>query len=97
MSLVLYNLATSVGLVVDVFYIILLVRVVASFFPPRQAGIWATLAGLAERLSDPVLMPIRQRLPLWGGLDFSPLIALLLVNLVGNVVSSGLMWLALHV
>lgn len=97
MTLILANLAASISLLVHVFYVVLLVRVVVSFFPPRRAGIWSVVADISERLTDPVLAPIRRRVPLWGGLDFSPLIALFLVNLVGMLVVGGLLWLAVHI
>lgn len=36
-------------------------------------------------VTEPVLAPIRRALPLMGGLDFSPFIALLLVGLVRQI------------
>lgn len=96
-SLILVNLAASIVLITRIFYVILLVRVVASFFPPRRPGIWAQISAISGALTDPVLAPLRNRIPLWGGLDFSPLIALFLINIVGNLVASGLLWLATHV
>lgn len=38
-----------------------------------------------NRITDPVIEPIRRRLPPVGGLDFSPLVALVLIWLVENV------------
>lgn len=39
------------------------------------------------RLTDPALSPIRRLLPSFGGMDFSPLILLLLIQFVSGVLS----------
>jgi YggT family protein len=46
------------------------------------------IAELVNSLSDAVLSPIRKYLPAMGGLDFSPIIGLLLLNLVNSVLIS---------
>ena len=46
------------------------------------------IAELVNSLSDAVLSPIRKYLPSMGGLDFSPIIGLLLLNLVNSVLIS---------
>lgn len=38
--------------------------------------------------TDPILAPIRRRLPLLGGLDLSPVIAILLIGVVESLVLS---------
>lgn len=43
---------------------------------------------LAERVTEPILAPIRNFLPQTQGLDFSPLIALLLLEVVRRVLIS---------
>jgi YggT family protein len=96
-SLVLTNLADSVGILVKIFFVILLIRAVASFFPARRPGVWATVAWLSEVLTEPVLGPIRARIPPWGGLDLSPLIALLLAYVAAVVVENVLLIVAAHV
>lgn len=96
MSLVLLRLSQSVWVLVNVFFIVLLIRAVASFFPAHRRGIWATVSWLSEVLSEPALAPIRSRLPVWGGLDLSPLVALLLAYVVAAVLSGLLQFLALH-
>lgn len=46
------------------------------------------LAGLVSRLVEPWLVPIRRLLPLLGGVDLSPLVLLLLLQIVGIVLES---------
>lgn len=88
------RLADSVYLLERIFWVILLVRIVASFFPPRTEGIWNSIAGFSVRLTEPVLAPIRRRIPLMGMLDLSPLIAFFLVDIVGYLLSTLFVYLA---
>lgn len=81
------RLAESVALLERVFFVVLLVRIVASFFPPRSEGLWNAAAGFSARLTEPILAPIRRRIPLMGMLDLSPLIAFFLVDVVGFLLS----------
>ena len=39
-----------------------------------------TLLGALDTITDPIYRPIRKILPDFGGLDFSPLLALVLIN-----------------
>jgi YggT family protein len=52
-------------------------------FPEIARTAHDALGGLWE----PVLTPIRNALPPLGGIDFSPLVVLLLLQFVGNVIA----------
>jgi len=43
-----------------------------------------------DRLIEPMLKPIRRLIPPIGMVDFSPLVLILLVQLVGRIIISGL-------
>ena len=43
------------------------------------------------QISEPILKPIRQFIPSSGGLDFSPLVALIIINLLMILIISPLM------
>jgi YggT family protein len=82
-----------VGLVAGAFqlyYIVLLIRVIGSWLPPRYGqSVWSQIYGLCFALTEPLLRPIRQALrPLLGGvgLDLSPLILYLLLGVVQGIV-----------
>jgi YggT family protein len=45
---------------------------------------------IARELSEPILSPIRSILPSMGMFDFSPIVALLLLQLVGNLITNAL-------
>lgn len=63
-------------------------RIIFSFFRPNYGSPLARVASFVWGVTEPVLDPIRRRLPPMAGLDFSPLIALLLAELVGGVLVS---------
>ena len=59
------------------------VRVILSWIPGARLPF-----GLGEfvfAVSEPVLSPIRRALPFFGGIDFSPFIALLAIQLVSSI------------
>ena len=68
-------------LIIRLLSILVIVHVVLSYFmdpfhPVRQA---------VDRIVEPMLTPIRQLIPPVGGIDFSPIVLLLLVQLIGSV------------
>lgn len=65
----------------------LLARVVLSWIDP--IGKWRVTEIIRE-VTEPILAPIRSVLPSMGGFDFSPMIALLLLQFVGNLVMGAL-------
>jgi len=60
--------------VIDLYSLIVLVRVVLSWVPldPRNP-----FSMIVRSLTDPALAPIRQVLPPMGGLDLSPMVLLI--------------------
>jgi uncharacterized protein YggT (Ycf19 family) len=71
------HLSNSLWDLLDIFVGVLLVRGAGSFFPPRGPGLWSWMCRTSEVATDPLLEPVQARVPLWGGLDMSPLLALL--------------------
>lgn len=41
-----------------------------------------------ERMTDPIYAPIRRVVPAMGGLDFSPMIVLILIRIIGIVLAN---------
>ncbi len=73
--------ASFLVLVLWLFVIVIFVRVVISWVSPhptgyvrRPIGLVATVGGLAFRITEPVLAPVRRWLPPVSGLDLSPLV-----------------------
>lgn len=79
--------------IIDLFYwafwILILARVILSFI--RISPYQNELVRLVYTVTEPVLEPIRRILPPMSGLDFSPLIALLLLDLLRRILYSILL------
>jgi YggT family protein len=60
------------------------VRVISSWIPNLRLpfGIGDFVMGVSE----PILSPIRRAMPFFGGIDFSPFIALLAIQLVSSLI-----------
>lgn len=65
-----------------VLIIAIIVRALMSWVMPNDAS---GLTSVLLDITDPVLRPIRRILPPVGGIDFSPLLALVLIQLVSQV------------
>ncbi|HYM90836.1 MAG TPA: YggT family protein [bacterium] len=68
---------------VQLLTLLVLVRVLLSWVPSVDYG--HPLIMLIVRITDPVLQPVRRLLPPMGGLDLSPVIAIVLLNLAGQL------------
>jgi len=71
------------------FTIVLLADVIVAYFLPPFNPIRSFL----DRIIQPLLRPIQRILPSFGGLDFSPLVLLLLVQVLERVLVSLLVGL----
>ena len=60
------------------------VRVILSWIP--NARLPFGLGDFVFGVTEPILSPIRRAMPFLGGIDFSPFIALLLIQLVSGLV-----------
>lgn len=69
-----------------VFNFLLLVRVILSFITNDFYKNW--FFRLIFELTEPILAPVRRLLPGGGGLDFSPLVVFLLLELISYFLHS---------
>ena len=79
------TIVDAITFLIQVFLLIVLIRVVFSFVSPFPTN---PISRFAWRVTEPVLAPIRRLLPAMGGLDLSPLIvwlaAIILIQLLGS-------------
>ncbi|MBI5166437.1 MAG: YggT family protein [candidate division NC10 bacterium] len=72
------NLVEALAYVLNIFltvYLwIIIIRAVISWVNPNP---WNPIVQFLYRSTEPVLQPIRRLLPIGGGIDFSPLVAIL--------------------
>lgn len=76
----LYGLLSLVQLMVSALSALVLVYAVMSWFSPNSP-----MYDLVSRLAEPILRPFRRAVPLIGGLDLSPLVLLLALQMLGMV------------
>jgi YggT family protein len=85
------NLAITGMHIVDavafVLYILIFVRILLSWFPISP---WHPLVRLLRSIVDPILRPFRRILPTFGGIDFSPLLAIIVILLVQSLLDQFL-------
>ena len=85
-----YEVVRLIMLLLDVYTWIIIGAAVISWVSPNP---YNPVVRLLRRLTEPVLAPIRQLLPPWKtfGLDFSPMIVILLIQWVVPVLLHALM------
>ena len=83
--------ARFIDIVVRLLSLAILVRVLLSWIPIDRNG---RFAEIILQITEPVVGPIRKVLPTLGGLDFSPMIAMILLEMVRTVVINLLLALA---
>jgi YggT family protein len=65
-------------------WLMLIIRVVLSWTNPMGGG--GQLTAFVYQMTEPILAPIRRMLPPTSGIDWSPLIAMLLLGVIVRVV-----------
>ncbi|MEM9149419.1 MAG: YggT family protein [Cyanobacteria bacterium J06639_14] len=85
-SSILLMLAEAFGTFLSIYSILLLIRILLSWFPNVDwfSQPFATLS----QLTDPYLNLFRSIIPPLGGMDFSPILAFLVLNLLSGGVRS---------
>ena len=73
------------GDLITLYTVVLLLRVVMSWFPPSSSrGPMASAQMWLYKLTEPVLAPIRRTLPPMGGLDLSPMLLLFALRFLAS-------------
>jgi len=66
------------NLLVYIYIVVIIIQVVISWIQP---GSYSPFTVLLYQLSEPLVRPIRRYIPAAGGIDWSPLVVLILLNL----------------
>ena len=79
-------IVTIIDVIKQTVYLLVLLKVILSYFmdpyhPFRQS---------VDRLIDPLLKPIRQVIPTVGRFDFSPILLIIIVEVVAMIIKSFL-------
>ena len=79
LGLLVSAIAALVTKTIYVFIVSIFILVIASWIAPQS---YSPILGLLNDLTDPILRPVRRRLPPLGGLDLSPLVVLVGLQLM---------------
>lgn len=74
-------LISIIQLLSRLIFLFVIVNVFMSYFLPPYHNVRAT----CDRILDPFLNPIRRLMPNIGGLDFSPLVLIVLVQIIESL------------
>jgi YggT family protein len=91
MSLLMLWITDVLHLAIQAYIIILIVRAVISWVSPDP---YNPIVRFLYRVTEPVLRPIRHRLPDLGGLDISPMVVILVLWFAQSVVLGWLRQMA---
>jgi len=86
----LFTVARIVSLIFQIYAFLILIRVLLSWVNPNPYGraVDHPLVNLLYRLTEPVLGPLRRLIPPIGGtLDISPIVAIILLEILRQVIS----------
>lgn len=75
-------LGNFVSILAQVIVMAIIVRALLSWFMPGDSN---ALNRLLAEVTDPVLVPVRRVLPPIGGLDLSPILAIIMVYLLSSL------------
>jgi len=88
-----YSLINIVSTIFQIYSFLILLEVIGSWIlvsRVRLPDFVYTLLHVVHTLTSPLLDPIRRLIPSMGGLDLSPIIALILLQVLQGIVVSAL-------
>jgi len=87
-GLTMLTIAYLLRTILYIYLFIIIIQVIISWINPNA---YNPITTIMHQISEPILKPIRQFIPSSGGLDFSPLVALIIINLLMILIISPLM------
>lgn len=70
---------------INLYVLVIFARSILSFFPIRYDSPLAPVVRFLHQITEPVLAPIRRMLPPMGGLDLSPLVVIIGLQILASV------------
>ena len=87
-GLIILTIAHLLRMILYIYLFIILIQVIISWVNPNA---YNPITAIMHQVSEPILKPIRRLVPSVGGLDFSPFIILVIINLLMMLIISPLM------
>jgi YggT family protein len=79
LMLVVWSILGIVGLLVNIYFFALLAMIILSWIAGGSSN---PAISLLHQITEPVMAPFRKVLPAMGGLDFSPILLFILINVL---------------
>ena len=76
-------LLSIVRLTCEILSAAIFIRVILSWFSPRPN----TLTILLDKITEPILAPLRRIIPSAGMFDFTPIVAIVLLQIIASLLS----------
>ena len=86
-----YSLIDLIAMASRIFSLLIIVRAVISWVSPDPRN---PIVSFIYRVTEPVLAPVRNLLPIAGGIDFSPLVVLIGIQVLERVLIQVLIGMA---
>ena len=83
-----HAVAVLLSYVLTIYIWLIIIRALISWVNPDPFN---PIVQILHRLTDPVLDPVRRRLPDMGGIDISPIVVLLIIFFLQNFLVTSLM------
>jgi len=77
--LIAWSVVAVLGLILKIYFFALIGMIILSWIAPGSAN---PAAYLLYQMTEPVMAPFRRVLPAMGGLDFSPILVFILINVL---------------
>ena len=74
---------------ISVYYIVLLARVILSWFPLQPGTAMASIASIIYQLTEPVMGPVRRIIPTIGMIDISPIVVFFGLRILQSAICSA--------
>ena len=81
-----YSIAQLISTLVNFYEMLILIYILLSWFPIREGSLVYDIGMVLQSLCEPFLGFFRRFIPPVGGLDFSPVRAVIALNLVSQLV-----------
>lgn len=79
-----------VSVLFDILFWAIIARALLSWFPIRPGNPFYPLAVILHQITEPILAPIRRVIPMIGMFDITPIVALVLIQVISQVLRSAL-------
>jgi YggT family protein len=69
-----------------VYFVVLVARIILSWFPLQPGTTMASIAGIIYELTEPVLGPVRRLIPAIGMFDISPIVVFIGLSILRGII-----------